>query len=241
MNRIAALLLALLMVFSFSACKNDEKEDILVPNNETQADQIVETKDEQEAELVEQDDFEEGLNKCLEKYSSVLNEDFGATWDENDYCYRLYMESDTDYSEIAGMISYKTIEEKEIEADEKGLQHYAGFVVDPAYAACYVVLDYYDLESFKSELSGYMDDSIFMESFENNFIEYDGFVYLVRGGRGYGSESIKDAVISEQTADKIVMKADRYLFDEKQGTTELTFSIETHRDPIIKLEKAVEK
>lgn len=241
MKKIVAFVLAMVLTFSFSACKKEENDgnDAILNQKKMVAEKPepeVETQ-EQEVNLIGTTTIEHEIKNCLSLYSSVLKEDFGVSIDEKDFSIRLYSEEDTEYQTVAGMVSDEALKESGVEADGKGVIRYAGYVVDPAYAACHLVLDYYSCESIQNEFSPYMDEKLYMDSFEENLMEYGGFVYLVRGGRDYGSVSFENPVTVEETAEKVVVRADKYLRGENDGTIEFTFSLDAHREPVVKLEK----
>lgn len=237
-RKITALLLALLLVLSFAGCKQDEAE----PQNETESQPEESGVNEDEAPLVTEHAIEAGLDAAIEKYNLVLGETFGAEVDyENPYI-RLYNEINTeDYSFLAspdGMVEYSTV--ADIEYDEDGNRQFAGYYVDPSDAECFEVSNYGSMDEIAAELSKYMDSAIFEQGLQDNFCEFDGTCYLVRGGRGYGNEELGDPVITEKTDDTVKVSAPLIMFDEEVGTVEFVFSINPDSEVLVYLESAAE-
>lgn len=122
-----------------------------------------------------------------------------------------------------------------------------GFYGDPAMCD-YMEVDNFDsIEDVKTYLNQYITDdaldSLFDGYYEsvlnNNLQEFNGKLYLVRGGRGYGAVTydIASAVYSERTGEKRYVNIIVNLFDDYDHTETIEFSREGTNWIITDIEK----
>lgn len=152
---------------------------------------------------------------CL---NSCVQEMFGAEVDFDEDSYLVAYKSESVYADGKGDIAllYKTGEESK----------YADYFIDPTCS------DYYPVRNFKTNaevrdyLRKYLSDEVIDKWFLNDFLEYEGKLYLRRGSRGYGAvtcdlESLK---YMEEKDGKQYVTVDFKLFDEFDHTETLEFS-----------------
>lgn len=239
MKKIIALIMAAALVLSFAACgqKPETEEPVEEPQSSEAAE---ESQKEAEAQLIDEKTIDEGIAKCLEMHDKVISETFGADIDYDDAYYRLYeegIENPNDWVTM-GLISEDVM--MGLEPDKNYQKHYAGYLVDPSEGRCTTVRDYSSMDDIRNEFSKYLNPEIFEQILEDNFIDYDGVCYLVRGGRGYGAESVGEVEITEKTDNTVKAKADLILFDEVFGYFDFTFSVDSHREIPVMMEAADE-
>lgn len=225
-KKIIAIALALTLALSLYGCSNGVTPTV--------------DPSEPEASINEKTFTEADLQGYLDAYNLVLAETFGAETESTGY-YRLYKASGTEKSDSEEdklLVDIDNpdalIPESEL-SDNGGIQQggdYDGYIIDPSYGICYKVTNFENLEAIKESLRAYMDDEVFTSEVANNFIEFDGTAYLVRGGRGYGTQRADSLKITAQTADSITAEAMSYLFDEEDGKLILTFKI-TNGTPVL--------
>lgn len=208
-KKISAIILALIMTVSLYGCSSGTaSNDSSVPDSSSQP----------ETQLSEAD-----LEECVDAYNLVLNETFGASVDEGSAYMRLYKDGNSsDLLKPDAMIISTDLK------DNGGVQQggdYDGYTIDPSYADCYKVTNFDSLDAVREYLGQWLENSVYEERLQENFMEYDGALYLVRGGRGYGTEKIDTVAITAQTADSVSATAKYYVFDEDSGVMDLIFSV----------------
>ncbi len=112
---------------------------------------------------------------------------------------------------------------KNSEIDEKGIPE--GYFEDAGDADCYLVEDYYSKAGIYGVFGQWLSEEIYGEAVERNMIEYDGRLYMVRGGRGYGVESCSGFVITGQTETEITATGNYFTHGDPNGTIDLVFSV----------------
>lgn len=97
---------------------------------------------------------------------------------------------------------------------------------DPTESSYYMVNNFKTNEEVKQYLKGYLSDKIIDRWFHNDFLEYNGNLYLQRGGRGYGALlcAMHSARFLEQKQDKYYVAVDFLLFDELDYVEILEFT-----------------
>lgn len=160
-------------------------------------------------EEIDPDRFIEEVYPALECLQSCDQELFGAEIDES-----------VTYS--AGMTTVDGMQQVGV-LYRKGKPLPEGYKEDPAYADYYPVKNFHTNEEVWGHLSHYLSEKVIQEVFHSDFLEYDGNLYLERGGRGYGT-----IVCEPDTAEYLreengrpVLKIDYRAFGEYDHTAEL--------------------
>lgn len=112
---------------------------------------------------------------CLD---SCVQEVFGAQADM-DTVYLAAYESESAYAGGTGNIALL------FKQGEEG--KYTGYYIDPAYTSYYPVTNFKTNAEVADYLKKYLSQDIIDQWFSNDFLEYEGTLYLVRGARGYGA------------------------------------------------------
>ena len=170
------------------------------------------------AEAFSEEKFLEDITPNVVCLNSCVQEMFGAEVGSDEDSYLAAYESESAYADGMGDIAllFKPGEESK----------YAGYFIDPTCS------DYYPVKNFKTNaevrdyLRKYLSDEVIDKWFSNDFLEYEGQLYLRRGSRGYGAmtcdlESLKYV---EEKDDKQYVTVDFKLFDESDQTETLEFS-----------------
>ena len=170
------------------------------------------------AEAFSEGKFLEAITPNVVCLNSCVQEMFGAEVDFDEDSYLAAYESESAYADGMGDIAllFKPGEESK----------YADYFIDP------ICSDYYPVKNFKTNaevrgyLKKYLSDAVIDKWFSNDFLEYEGQLYLRRGSRGYGAmtcdlESLKYV---EEKDDKQYVTVDFKLFDGFDHTETLEFS-----------------
>ncbi len=112
---------------------------------------------------------------CLD---ACVQEVFGAQADM-DTVYLAAYESESAYAGGTGNIALL------FQQGEEG--KYSNYYIDPAYTSYYPVTNFKTNAEVADYLKKYLSQDIIDKWFSNDFLEYDGTLYLVRGARGYGA------------------------------------------------------
>lgn len=152
---------------------------------------------------------------CL---NSCVQEMFGAEVGSDEDSYLAAYESESAYAYGMGNIAllFKLGEESK----------YANYFIDPTCSDYYPVKNFKTNTEVKDYLRKYLSDEVIDQWFSNDFLEYEGQLYLRRGSRGYGAmtcdlESLKYV---EEKDDKQYVTVDFKLFDKFDHTEKLEFS-----------------
>lgn len=161
------------------------------------------------------------LEPQLEAFRSVYLESFMAEFDYDNGVYtRLYNSEEDAYSAEAAPAAL--VPSSELEGHTYG-EPYNGYVVDPADAACLEVKNFASIADMKENLSKYLDESFYEALVDIDFFEFDGKVYAVRGGRGYGTVTCGEITAIQPAEDgSLEVTAERLYFDEPDGAFILT-------------------
>lgn len=170
------------------------------------------------AEAFSKEKFLEDITPNVVCLNSCVQEMFGAEVDFDEDRYLAAYESGSAYADGMGDIAllFKPGEESK----------YKDYFIDPTCS------DYYPVKNFKTNaevrdyLRKYLSDEVIDKWFSNDFLEYEGQLYLRRGSRGYGAmtcdlESLKYV---EEKDDKQYVTVDFKLFDKFDHTETLEFS-----------------
>lgn len=161
------------------------------------------------AEDFDPDIFVNEVYPTLECLKSCDLELFGAQIDES-----------IAYS--AGMTTVEGIQQVGV-LYPKGEPLPQGFEEDPGYADYYLVKNFRTNSEVWEHLSHYLSEKVIHDVFHNDFLEYDGKLYLQRGGRGYGAIVCEPdtACYLRKENDCHVLKIDYWAFGEYDHTAEL--------------------
>ena len=166
------------------------------------------------SELGEQDTLD-----LLTPYISMLNscaaEKFGVTADLQDPYIAIFA------SESAWKNNPDAPEALVRETDKS---KYKDGYADPAAISYYKVKGFTSNEEVQQYLNSWLGESVVEKWFHNDFFEYDGALYLARGGRGYGSEACGDTALqSSPGSNTPSVTVTWYLFGEQNQKERLDF------------------
>ena len=137
-----------------------------------------------EEETFNEQQFMEDIAPVIDVLHECDEELFGADVDFSTLYSAGY--SETDVYDENNPYAADGIELSVLYPEGEGLP--AGYIQDPAYAIYYPVSNFVSKDDVREYLKNYMtDDVINGFDIDANFIEYEGALYLQRGGRGYGS------------------------------------------------------
>lgn len=173
--------------------------------------------DSSKVEVFSEEKFLEDIAPNVIYLDSCVQEMFCAEVDFDDSYLAAY-ESKSAYADGIGNIAllFKPGEENK----------YADYFIDPTYSSYYTVTNFKTNSEVRDYLKKYLSDDIIDKWLLNDFLEYEGQLYLVRGSRGYGAvtcdlESVKYV---EEKDGKQYVTVDFKLFDEFDYTETLEFS-----------------
>lgn len=170
------------------------------------------------AEAFSEEKFLADIAPNIACFDSCILEMFCAETDMNDSYLAAY-ESESAYANGTGNIALLFKPEEEKKYAEK-------YFIDPTYSSYYTVTNFKTNSEVRDHLKKYLSDNIIDTVFSNDFLEYEGQLYLRRGSRGYGAltcdlESVK--YIGEKDGKQYVTM-DFKLFDEFDHTETLEFT-----------------
>ncbi|MBP3705385.1 MAG: hypothetical protein J6I98_07620 [Clostridia bacterium] len=98
-------------------------------------------------------------------------------------------------------------------------------ITDPTDAALYEITNYTSNADARAYLAGYFSESVIEQVFPNEFLEFEGKLYMVYGSRGYGGHEYDAAAaqITEYGDARCVVSAPVYWFESYSGDAELIF------------------
>ena len=154
-------------------------------------------------------------------------------------------EFSVEYSDLYKKAAFKTddiekqkVPDKLFEMDE---DIPPSLYIDGAEKQYYKVDNFDSMEELKKHLSDYFTDNYLktiQDQIDENFIEYNDDLYLVRGGRGYGANTVDFDSIDIVTTPTLKATVNTMLFDELDKTLEIEF---VKDDEIYKINKVNEK
>ena len=179
----------------------------------------------------------EDLEPQLEAFCSVCLESFMAEFSYDDGTYtRLYDPEADAYSADTAPAALVTSSELD---GHPYSELYEGYTVDPADASCLEVKNFASIADIKENLSKYLDESLYDEKVGEDFFEFDGKVYAIRGGRGYGAVTCGKIIgIISGEGDSLTVTAERLYFDEPDGAYIFTVRV---TDGVLKIISAAEE
>ena len=101
----------------------------------------------------------------------------------------------------------------------------ASYFEDPTMSSYYKVSNFQTTAEVRDSLRNYLSDAVIDEVFHDDFLDYEGALYLRRVIRGYGAVSIDLDRLKfvEQKNDRYYVTVDYLLFDEFVETMLLGF------------------
>ena len=167
----------------------------------------------------DEEKFINEIKPNIECLQSCVQEIFGADISFDKRSYLSAYESEEAYDDGRGervVLFLPEVEEK----------YAKDYYIDPTYSDFYVVNNFKTNDEVRENLRKYMSDEIIDNYFRDDFFEYDGMLYLVRGARGYGAidvdcESVK--YVGEKDGKQYV-SVDILYFDEYDYTETVEFS-----------------
>lgn len=152
----------------------------------------------------------ECLNECVLEL-------FGADVDYNTEFFGAYTDENA-YQDGLGTVAILYSEGSETKV--------ADYFADPTFAAYYPVSNFKTNSEVREYLRKYMSDEVMNQWFHNDFLEYNGTLYLQRGARGYGAVTVDRNNIKyvEEKDGKQYVTADFLLFEEYDYTDLLEFT-----------------
>lgn len=228
MKKMISALLAVFLMLAPSACgtaQSDAQSPSASASEQTSAQDSGAADTQNDLGAMDDAQLTKTLKPYFDVYGLVLSETFGTHYSDKGFV-RLYESADAAMaSELADVKAM--LPEAELN-DNGGLQtggEYDGLAIDPSYAVCYPVDNFESMDAVADSLRIWMANGVFLDSLKNNLIENDGALYLVRGGRGYGSESIDPASAKRVGAadGSCTVQVDGYQFEEACGTVTATF------------------
>lgn len=137
----------------------------------------------------DEEKFVNEIKPNIECLQSCVQEIFGADISFDKRSYLSAYESEEAYDDGRGdrVVLFLPEEEEKYAKD---------YYIDPTYSYFYVVNNFKTNDEVRENLRKYMSDEIINNYFRDDFFEYEGELYLVRGARGYGAidvdcESVK--------------------------------------------------
>ena len=159
------------------------------------------------------DGFLQDIRPAIDCLRSCDEELFGAQVDfSSGYC--------AAYRELDGQLVLDSLFPVQQELPDGAIQ-------DPAAASYYPVQNFDSIEAVRTGLCAHMTEDAVADLalLEDNFLEYDGKLYLCRGGRGYGALlCAPDTLCYLREEDGMqVVQIDYTLFDQYDSTRLLRF------------------
>ena len=156
----------------------------------------------------------------IKAFGEVISENFGSEIDIAGVCYAAYPEKNID-----GIVPGELDDDEKVILVKDPDVLPDGYQIDGTYTSYIPVINYTDEDEAEERFSSLMNDDIFEDALDENFEEYKGKLYLVRGGRGYGAASVdvSSAEVVAVTGSGCTVKVKRLLFDEPDGEYFLNF------------------
>ncbi len=217
MKKAVSLVLVLALAFALVACTQAPEDEPLPDTDDTEPVAAQTIADMDDAERLA------FVMPYVVAYNSCLLETFGAEISESETFGRAYASESDSYSEgpVAAVFSYNS-----------GAP--SGLWEDPTYAMLYLVTNYSSVSEISADLSKYLDPSLFTSTLSVDFVEYNGSLYMIRGSRGYGAETIDPASLAYVGSEngRHTFTVDGYYFDEYDTVVTIVLQ-DTEGDPIM--------
>lgn len=169
------------------------------------------------AEAFSEEKFLEDITPNVDCLDSCVQEMFCADVDWDDEYLAAY-KSESVYDNGSGEVAllFKPDEESK----------YGDYFIDPCYTCYYPVKNFKTNSEVVDYLKKFLSKNVIDKWFSNNFLEYEGQLYLARGARGYGAVKcdLKSLKYVEEKDGKQYVTVDFRLFDELDHTETLEFS-----------------
>ena len=96
---------------------------------------------------------------------------------------------------------------------------------DAASMTLYEITNYTTNDEVRADLENYFTEQVVNDVFPNEFIEFNGKLYMGYGGRGYGMHDydLDSAVIVDLTEETCQIDVDYLMMDEPAGTASIYF------------------
>lgn len=242
MKKILAVLIAALLVLGLCSCfttlpaKDDEP--VYSEPEESGAESKPSDEDGEERGPDLASVTKEELTPLAEAFAEVGKETMFADFSYEDAKYVRLYNPETDVFAEGGLSNPEKLVAR---ADMSGYNYgelFDGCTVDPGDADCIEVKNFKSIAEIKENLSKYLDKSLYEEITDEDFFDFDGKVYAIRGGRGYGTVYCGDIIEYEVCGDEISVTAQRISFDEPDGLYHLTVK---YIDGVLKITAAAEE
>ncbi len=224
MNRLIAIVLAASFAVAATACSDATSQ---VSQSTTampvQSSQVVQSEAQSEAPSESSADFSEQAQGGMIFLNEIYRETFGAEYDfEDEMLMQAAFESEQAYMNGEDPAAlYLPTEEAP-----------SGLFLDPSYALYIPVLNFRSMQELTANASEYITDA-YMQTIqaglEDNFFEYEGTLYLVRGARGYGSTSLDLDTVAVHEEKENAMQAELLTFGEYDGEVVAEFTMDNGR------------
>lgn len=99
------------------------------------------------------------------------------------------------------------------------------YFLDPVMSSYYPVRNFQTNEEVRAHLEEFLSPEIVAEKFHDDFLEYDGTLYLMRGARGYGAITCDTESVAflEKQGDSYYATMDYLYFGDYDYTVKLEF------------------
>ena len=202
-----ALLFAL--VFSMTACGKPQIENQgTEPETTPQTEQLPE---EEKKPEVNQEELLAELKYSIELLDLCFDETCGAELNREVAYSRVYSSMD---AMINGEELQDVIRQDEITEE-----------TDAASMVLYEITNYKTNDEVRADLGNYFTEQVVNDVFPDEFIEFNGKLYMGYGGRGYGMHDydLDSAVIVELSENTCQIDVDYLMMDEPSGTASIYF------------------
>jgi len=213
MKKIIVLAVSLVLTFGLAGCGSSE------PSEPT-------------PEPFTEEAFMEEIQENIEVLNSCKIEEFCVEADYDTRYLALFESEEEAYSE--DRIPAKIVEMPEQLSYDEMQTEWPGYVADPALVEYMKVINFSSISEVEEYISQYVDsyvlDSVcngdFDEMLHANLAEIDGSLYLMRGGRGYGSECYDEdsAVYLDEYDGKHYVQIDVLFFDDYDHSQRVEFT-----------------
>ena len=168
-----------------------------------------------DGDAISQKQLEETINNCLYMYNEVLTEEFALEY-YDDYKKAAY---DSD--------SKQNIPSKLFNNDE---DIPPTLYIDNLTKSYFEVYNFKTINEFKEHLSNYFTKEYISNNIQSlideNLFEYENKLYLVRGSRGYGAESIDFDSIDINVIPNLEVSVNINLFNNFEKTVSVNFKLD---------------
>jgi len=157
------------------------------------------------------------LHDAVTAYNTVLDESFGAEFDSSAPLYPLYdtrEEADSfDTSSPSAIVPARELDGM-IDSSSSVVTSgdYKGKYLSPALPDLFAVTNYKSMKEISDKLDKVMDIDLYAPTLSTDFLENQGTLYAVRGGRGYGGTMLDETTLEY---DEVTGSGDSWLIMKK--------------------------